>query len=200
MKLRHIPNALGFARIIMVALIMMPFIPALSVLSMALYIAAGVTDMIDGSIARRIKDATSHFGAELDSLADLFMVVVSVFFILPHMDIWNGFWIAILIALTFKFMSAVPGLIKHRKVFFLHTISNKLLGFILFMAIILYYFSGGAQWINFYFIFLVVAVFVITIEEMVIISMLDYPNKDIRGFWQIRRINEAYRKDGVVGI
>jgi len=200
MKLRHIPNALGFARIIMVALLMMPFIPPFSPLSMILYITAGLTDMVDGSIARRIKNATSHFGAELDSIADLFMVVVSVFFILPAMDIWPGFWIAILLALTFKMMSAVPGLIKHRKVFFLHTISNKLLGFVLFMAVILYFIFGGRLGINIYFIFLVVAVFVITIEEMVIISMLDYPNKDIRGFWQIRRINEAYRKDGVVGI
>lgn len=198
MKLRYIPNALCFARIIMVALLII--VPPLSVLSIILFISAGVTDMIDGSIARRIKNATSNFGAELDSMADMFMVIVSVFFILPAFDIWPGFWYAILVALAFKLMSAVPGLIKHRKVFFLHTISNKLLGFILFMGGIIYFIFGGITAVNIYFIFLIAAVFIITIEEMVIISMLDYPNKNIRGFWQIRRINEAYRKDGIVGI
>ncbi|MCL2360226.1 MAG: CDP-alcohol phosphatidyltransferase family protein [Defluviitaleaceae bacterium] len=198
MKLRHIPNALGFARIIMVAMLI--FVPPLTALSIALFVAAGVTDMIDGAIARRIKGATSHFGAELDSMADMFMVIVSVFFILPAFDIWSGFWIAILIALSFKLMSAVPGIIKHRKVFFLHTISNKLLGLVLFVGGILYFIFGGILAINIYFVFLVVAVFIITTEEMVIISMLDYPNKNIRGFWQIKRINEEYRTKGIVGI
>jgi len=198
MKLKHIPNVISTVRIIMVAMLI--FLTPLSALSIFFFVAAGLTDMVDGPLARRIKNATSNFGAELDSMADMFMVIVSVFFILPHFSIWSGFWYAILIALTFKLMSAIPGIIKHRKVFFLHTISNKLLGLLLFVAGILYFIFGGILAINIYFIFLVVAVFVITTEEMVIISMLDYPNKNIRGFWQIKRINEEYRKHGIVGI
>jgi len=179
---------------------MLIFLAPLSMLSIIFFIAAGLTDMIDGPLARRIKDATSNFGAELDSMADMFMVIVSIFFILPAMNLWPGFRFTILVALVFKLMSAVPGLIKHRKVFFLHTIANKALGLILFLGAIIYFIFGGQLAVNLYFIFLHVAVFVITIEEMVIISMLDYPNKNIRGFWQIKRINEEYRTKGVVGI
>jgi len=160
---------------------------------MVIYIVAGLSDMVDGPLARSIKGAKSNLGAELDSIADLYMVVVSVFFIVPAMSISHWLWPAILVALTFKMMSAVPGILKHRKVFFLHTLSNKFLGFILFIAVILYFIFGGITAISIYFVCMIVAVFIITLEEMVIISLLEYPSKNIRGFWQIKMVNERYR-------
>ncbi|MCL2563716.1 MAG: CDP-alcohol phosphatidyltransferase family protein [Oscillospiraceae bacterium] len=192
MKLKHLPNAITISRMLIV--ISLIFIPPLTPLSIALFLIAGITDMIDGALARRIKDAHSNLGAELDSIADMLMVIVTVFFIMPAMDLWGWLWFAILGALTFKLMSAIPGLIKHRKVFFLHTISNKILAMILFIGAILYFIFGGHTGVNAYIVFLLAAVFVITLEEMVIISMLDYPNKDIKGFWHVKRVNEAYRK------
>jgi len=198
MKLRYIPNALTLLRFILVAMLI--FITPLTILSIIIFIAAGVTDMLDGPLARRIKNATSHLGAELDSLADMAMVIVSVFFILPAMGLWPQIWFAILFALGFKLMSAIPGLIKHRKVFFLHTLANKALAMVLFLGAILYFIFGAHLLVNIYFVFLLVAVFVITLEEMVIISLLDYPNKNIRGFWHIKRVNAEYRKNGTVAI
>jgi uncharacterized sodium:solute symporter family permease YidK len=79
-------------------------------------------------------------------------------------------------------------------VFFLHTISNKVLALILFFGAILYFIFGGHVAVNYYFVFMLSAVFVITLEEMVIISMLDYPNKNLRGIWQVKKVNEEYRK------
>jgi len=166
----------------------------LSLPSKIIFVLAGLSDMIDGPLARRIENAPSELGAELDSMADMFMVIVAIFFIMPAMNLWPWLWPGILVALGFKLMSAVPGLIKHRKVFFLHTISNKILGFLLFSAAVLYFIFPEANFVSMYILFIIFAVFVITFEEMVIISTLDYPNKDIRGFWQVKQINEEYRE------
>jgi len=191
MKLKHVPNIITLSRFVLVTLLI--FVTPFTTLGMVIYIVSGLSDMVDGPLARRIKDAKSNLGAELDSIADLYMVVVSIFFIVPAMEVWSWIWIAIIIALTFKMMSAVPGIIKHRKVFFLHTLSNKFLGFILFIAVILYFIFGGTFAINVYLTAVIVSVFIITLEEMVIISMLDYPSKNIKGFWQIKMVNERYK-------
>ena len=191
MKLKYIPNAITLSRFIMVTSLI--FLTPFSTLGMTVFIIAGLSDMVDGPLARNIKGAKSNLGAELDSMADMYMVIISVFFIVPAMSISNWLWPAILVALSFKLMSAVPGILKHRKVFFLHTLSNKFLGFILFLGAILYFIFGGVTAINIYFVCMIMAVFVITLEEMIIISLLEYPSKNIRGFWQIRMVNERYR-------
>jgi len=193
MKLKHLPNVITISRFILV--ITLIFIPPLSPASIIIFIFAGLSDMIDGALARRIKDAHSELGAELDSMADMLMVIVTVFFLMPAMDLWPWLWYGILVALGFKLMSAIRGIIKHRKVFFLHTISNKILAMILFIGAILYFIFGGHTGVNAYIVFLLVAVFIITLEEMIIISMLDYPNKDIKGFWHVKRVNEEYRRN-----
>jgi len=212
MKLKHIPNAITISRFIIVtALIVVSIVfwntdpytgfhPAIVIL----FVLAGATDMIDGPIARRIKDARSELGAELDSMADMFLVLVSVFCILPQMDVWSWLWPGIIAVLVFKLCSAIPGIIKHKKVFFLHSLTNKLLGLFLFIGGIFYFIFGGyaystaapATWVNHYIVFLIVIVFLITLEEIIIISTLDYPAKDIRGFWQVRKVNAEYRATG----
>jgi len=192
MKLKNLPNIITLSRFVLVASLI--FLPPLSAASITIFVIAGVTDMIDGTLARQIKNAKSRLGAELDSMADMFMVIVSVFFILPAMNLWPQLWYGILIALGFKLLSAVPGIVKHRKVFFLHTLANKVLAVALFTGAIMYFIFGGHIAVNAYFVFLIVAVFVATLEEMIIIGMLDFPNKDIRGFWQVKRVNAEYRK------
>jgi len=191
MKLKYIPNTITLSRIVLTAFLI--FLTPLGPASIVVFLLAGVTDMVDGVIARRIKDAKTELGAELDSLADMFMVLVSVFVILPAMGLWPQLWWFFIAALVFKLLSSVPGIVKHRKVFLLHTISNKILALLLFTGAILYFIFGAATGVNVYFVFLIVAVFVITLEEMIIISMLDYPNKDIKGIWQVKKVNEAYR-------
>ena len=190
MKLKHIPNALTLLRVVLT--ISLIFIrPVLGTLSMFVFVVAGCTDMLDGPIARRVK-ADSEFGAEFDSLSDMLMVIVSVFVILPQMGLWSWVTPAVWCALAFKICSAIPGLVKHRKVFFLHTLSNKILAVILFAAV-LFYGLFGAAFVNFYIIFLLICVFAITLEEMVIISLLDYPNKNIKHIFEVKRVNEEYR-------
>jgi len=169
-------------------------------LFITLFVLAGLTDMVDGPLARKIKDAKSKFGADYDTAADLLMVVVGIFIIIPEMNIWPVLQYAIWAALAFKLAAAIPALIKHRTVFFLHTISNKILALTLFLCAIFYFITMNFNWLQYnvaisiYLAAAIVMVFIISVEEMFIISTLDYPHKDIRGFWQVKRINREYRE------
>ena len=66
--------------------IIMIFFPAFSVTFYVLYLAGGVTDMVDGLVARKT-NTVSKMGSRLDSIADVFFVAVSLFKILPAVDI-----------------------------------------------------------------------------------------------------------------
>jgi hypothetical protein len=133
------------------------------------------------------------------------MYIVGILVILPEM-IGQGLWPElqpfILAALSCKFLCLAPALIKHRTVFFTHTVPSKMFTLSIFSTAILFFMlhlSGAltAAWlmaINVIFGFVVVSAFLIIIEEMVIISLIDYPEKNIKGFWEIKRINAEYRK------
>jgi len=193
MRVRYIPNILTFLRIVL-TLSLLFIRPVLGTFSVLIFITAGLTDMLDGPIARRVKDGSSEFGAEFDSIADMLMVIVSVFLIVPAMNVWGWIFPTVLFALGFKLMSAVPGLIKHRKVFFLHTISNKILAMMLFFAVIFYTILGESLAVNIYFTVAIASVFVITLEEMIIIAKLNHPNKNIKSIFHVRQVNEEYEK------
>lgn len=49
------------------------FCPALSQVFYVLYIIAGVTDMIDGTVARKT-NTVSEFGSRLDTVADFILL------------------------------------------------------------------------------------------------------------------------------
>ncbi len=60
----------------------------------ALYLTAGLTDMIDGTVARKT-DTVSEFGGKLDTIADIVFTVVCMIIILPliEMPVWIYLWI-----------------------------------------------------------------------------------------------------------
>ena len=67
----------------------MLFFPALSPVFYILYIIAGVSDMIDGTIARKT-DTVREFGSKLDTAADFVLVVVCLIKLIPiiHVPTW----------------------------------------------------------------------------------------------------------------
>ena len=132
MQLKYVPNILTVLRIVLSGALI--FIhPVLGLLSLIVYIVAGVTDMVDGPLARRIPGGTSTIGTRLDSAADLAMVLVGVFVLLPEMGVRGFQFNLILFTLAFKILSAsLIGYIRHRQVLFLHTVGNKLMAFFLF--------------------------------------------------------------------
>ena len=189
MKLKYIPNMLTFSRIILtIALIFIS--PALGLLSFVVYCIAGFTDMVDGPLARRIPNGKSKIGTDLDSFADMLLIIVGVFVIMPAMQLWGWLWVAVICILVFKILSAsLSGWIKHRQILFTHTFANKLAALFLFIAPILYYFVGPHLAINLYVVFIISWVLMATVEEALINLLLRKPNANIRGIWQVRGEN-----------
>jgi cardiolipin synthase len=89
-----IPNLITIARLIMVPLIVVMIGQERWGLAFALFAAAGVSDGVDGFIARRF-NMRSEFGAYLDALADK-ALLVSIYVTLSVTGVLPG-WLAILV-------------------------------------------------------------------------------------------------------
>ena len=103
------------------------FVPPFSKLFYALYLTAGVSDMIDGTVARKTGKA-SEFGSQFDSTADLIFVTVCLIKLIPvlHIERWLCIWI-VLIAVI-KVFNIVYGLKKQKRLVFVHSVLNKITG------------------------------------------------------------------------
>lgn len=108
------------------------FFPALSPGFYGLYLAAGLSDMLDGFVARRTNSA-SPLGAKLDSMADLVFLAVCLIKLLPvlALPVWLWVWVG-LIALL-RLVNVVSGFVRRKKLVLLHTRANKLTGALLFL-------------------------------------------------------------------
>ena len=97
-----------------------------------LYISAGLTDIVDGWIARRT-NTTSELGSKLDTIADFIFFIICSIKLLPIIDIptWIYVWIGII---TFiKLTTVIYGFIVLKRFITLHTTMNKLVGALLFL-------------------------------------------------------------------
>ena len=98
----------------------------------ALYIAAGLSDMLDGFVARKT-DTVSKLGARLDTIADFVLVVVCLIKLLPVLRIpaWLYIWIGI-IALI-KVINIISGFVVQKRFVTVHSVMNKATGALLFL-------------------------------------------------------------------
>ena len=112
--------------------ILLLFFPVFSLPFYGLYLFCGITDMVDGTIARKT-DAESAFGARLDTVADFVFVAVSLIKFLPALDIPKWLWVWMAVIAVIRIGNMMSGLIFGRKEIALHTILNKLTGFLLFL-------------------------------------------------------------------
>ena len=127
--MRIIPNILSASRGI--AVLAMLFFPVFSPWFWALYCWGGISDMIDGPIARRLK-AESRLGSKIDSAADFVFVICSAIMILPafRLPVWIWLWTAAIG--TVKLACIVIGSCRQRELAIPHSLSNKLTGVFLF--------------------------------------------------------------------
>ena len=108
------------------------FFPAFSAPFYALYLTAGISDVLDGAVARRTNSATG-FGARLDTAADFAFVAVCLIKLLPVMDVpvWLYIWTGA-IALI-KSVNVVSGFVTQKRFVAVHTLMNKVTGALLFL-------------------------------------------------------------------
>ena len=99
-----------------------------------LYALCGISDMVDGWLARRLH-AETKTGAILDSVADLSFVACCAIRLLPHLSIPSWLWIWAGIIVVIKIVNQVSALVVFKRFCFPHTVANKLTGFLLFLAV-----------------------------------------------------------------
>lgn len=106
--------------------------PALSNSFYALYITAGITDMIDGTVARKT-NTVSEFGSKLDTAADFIMVVVCLIKLIPmlNLETWIYIWIAVIAVI--KAINIISGYVIQKKLVAIHSVMNKVTGALLFI-------------------------------------------------------------------
>ena len=123
-------NAITVFRI--AASIVLFFCPAFSPVFYLFYIAAGLSDMLDGFVARKT-DTVSLLGARLDTIADFVFVVVCLIKLFPVLSIpaWLYIWIGI-IALI-KVVNIISGFIVQKRFVTVHSVMNKATGALLFL-------------------------------------------------------------------
>ena len=123
-------NAITFFRI--AAGMALLFCPVFSPAFYAFYIAAGLSDMLDGFAARRT-NTVSRFGARLDTMADFVLVVVCLIKLFPILSIpaWLYGWIG-LIALI-KAVNIISGFAVQKRFAAVHSVMNKVTGALLFL-------------------------------------------------------------------
>lgn len=128
-----IPNCITGLRII--GAVCLLFINPLSTVFYVVYTMCGLSDALDGLVARATK-STSEFGAKLDSVADLLFYSVMLIRILPALwvrlpeRIW--YWVGFILLLRLASYALVA--VKYRRFAAQHTYLNKLTGFGVFLV------------------------------------------------------------------
>lgn len=128
----NLPNCITLLRIAGTLCLLIPR-PG-SPLFLMIYTLTGLTDVLDGWLARKL-GAASEFGARLDSIADLlfygvmFLRVFPILWSILPVQIWYAVGAAFLIRVTSYLLAAV----KYRRFASLHTYLNKLTGGAVFL-------------------------------------------------------------------
>ncbi len=116
----------------MLAGILILFFPVFSPAFYSLYLCGGLSDMLDGFVARRT-NTVSEFGSKFDTVSDFvfisccLMKIVPVLVIPGYLIVWT-----IVIALV-KVVNIVSGFIYLKHFPAVHSVLNKISGLLLFL-------------------------------------------------------------------
>ena len=122
-------NAITGLRILVSAVLV--FCPVFSPIFYVLYLIAGLSDMVDGFIARKT-NSVSEFGSRFDGAADFVFVIICLIKILPIIDIpiWLYVWTAVITLI--KIINIISGYAIQKKFVSVHSTMNKVTGALLF--------------------------------------------------------------------
>lgn len=111
------------------------FLRPLSAGFFCLYALTGVTDILDGWIARKTKTA-SDFGARLDSIADLLFYSLILLRLFPVL--WNtlpgSIWYAVAAVIAIRLSAYLIAAAKFHRFASVHTYLNKVTGMAVFLV------------------------------------------------------------------
>lgn len=130
MMRRYIANIITGGRVI--GAILLLFFQPFSVGFYVIYLLCGVSDMIDGAVARKT-NSISGFGAKLDTVADAIFMGTVCYKLLPTVHLPHQIWVWIIVIATIKLSSIVFGLLRRKTLVSIHSLLNKVTGVVLFL-------------------------------------------------------------------
>lgn len=132
---RALPNALSLLRLPLAGamLLVAPFSPAF----FALYLLCGLTDALDGALARRL-GLQSALGALLDSVADAMFFAVALARTLPALNPPGWVWGLIALIVLVRAAALILARVRFGRMAFLHTWLNKAAGLAVYAALPLF--------------------------------------------------------------
>lgn len=128
--MKSIANYISIARIAFVLILVL--IKPLSITFFIIYFICGISDILDGFIARKTNTA-SKLGEKLDSVADLIMVLVLIPKLYPIINPTVKILMWIIIIGIIRGVSVTVVYSKYKTFGMLHTYANKITGFMLFV-------------------------------------------------------------------
>jgi CDP-diacylglycerol--glycerol-3-phosphate 3-phosphatidyltransferase len=130
--MKHLPNIITLLRI--AGSLGLLLCDVTGVVFWIIYALCGISDIVDGWLARKLKCVT-RTGALLDSVADIVFVVCCAIRLLPVLEIPAWLWILAGVIVFIKIVNQVSALVVYKRFCFPHTIANKATGFLLFIAV-----------------------------------------------------------------
>jgi len=108
------------------------FCPALSPVFYGCYMAAVLSDMIDGAVARKT-GTVSELGSRLDTIADIVFTAACLIKLLPVLNVpsWLYPWISVIAVI--KLLNIAIGYIRQKELVAVHSVINKITGSLLFV-------------------------------------------------------------------
>ncbi len=160
-KLKSLPNFITALRI--VGTIYLLFTEPFEKTFFIIYTLAGITDVLDGFIARKT-NSVSEFGTKLDSVADLLFYAVMVLKIFTRLleKVIRPVWIAVSVIVAIRLAAYITALVKYHCFASLHTYLNKLTGFSVFCTPYLY----NTPYLTIFCVILCIIAFLSSVEEL----------------------------------
>ena len=130
MKMKNAANLITLTRIVLA--VAMLFLPPLERAFIIVYFFCGLTDVLDGAVARKTH-MESKLGSQLDSTADFILMAVLIIILYPMIKPSTGIllWVGGIALIRFAAVGVVWA--KFGTPAMLHTLANKVTGIMVFL-------------------------------------------------------------------
>ncbi len=170
-----IPNILTLFRFLCVALMIVMFCIHENYFAFAFFVIAGLTDVVDGYLARKLNQITD-LGKILDPAADKLMIFSAVVaFVVQHVLPWYA--AAVIFVKEFLMLIGAIFFFKKRNVVVYSNLFGKFAAFFMFVAVMLSFFHEYVAPVNVWALYIALACSVAALVQYAIITFRDTADK-----------------------
>lgn len=187
---RYLPNVLSGLRLLAVPVLTGLASSRLETAYAWLLIAALLSDVADGLIARAWS-LESQLGAQLDSLADTALMIVAVYGVwIFHREVMTDHAIACSLAIGLWTLENLLALVRYRRLSAFHTYLSKLAANVLGVFVGILFVFGFEPWL---FYVAIGTAILSSVEELTLLAVLADWRADVQGLWWVLRERRAAR-------